>query len=71
MNGPAVDPLDKIIHVDFEKRALITFLSLLNDNDIKDRFGNTIKFRFVEYDDSTGCFEAHAFMPEPKLEIAR
>ena len=69
MNAPQ-DGSHTIFTVDFEKESLISFLELLNNNEIKDKNGATIKFRFIEYDNHTGSFEAHAFFPEPKLVAA-
>lgn len=69
MNAPMDGP-HTIFSIDFEKQALITFLELLNDNEIKDKNGAIIKFRFIEGLDHTGVFEAHAFFPQPALVVA-
>ena len=69
MNAP-MDGQHTIFSIDFEKQALITFLELLNNNEIKDKNGAVIKFRFIEGYDHTGVFEAHAFFPELKLVAA-
>ena len=69
MNAP-IDDLHTIFTIDFEKQALISFLELLDNNEIKDKNGAIIKFRFIEHDNHTGTFEAHAFLPQPTLVTA-